>query len=270
MCTVGGCKSEGDIHVFDINKPTLKARLAKGPPLGAYWFALGNLAVIEAALHAGAEAVVIDMQHGLFDRRLLEAAIGIVPASVPCLVRVEDDTPGAIGRALDAGAEGVIVPLVETAEQARSAAAACHYPPKGIRSGGGVRPLRDFARYYGAAAEAIAVGVMIETRRGVQSAKAIAAAENVDFVFIGTGDLALSLGTSPGSEAHAKACRKIRDASRAAGTPCGIFTLEAQSAAACIADGYAMAIVANDISAANDYFASAAATFRAARRPRKK
>lgn len=255
--------------MFDLSKPTLKKRLAEGRPFGAYWFALGNLALIETALHAGAEAIVIDMQHGLFDRALLEAAVGLVPASVPCMVRVEDGTPGAIGRALDAGAEGVIVPLVETAEQARGVAAACHYPPKGIRSGGGVRPTRDFARYM-AAAGSVAVGVMIETKRGVQNAKAIAAVENVDFVFIGTGDLSLSLGTSPGSEAHTKACRKIRDASRAAGTPCGIFTLEAQSAAACIADGYAMAIVANDVTAATDYFSAAAKTFGAAQRPRKR
>lgn len=250
--------------MFDPAEPTLKARLAGGPPLGAYWFALGNLAIIEAALHAGAEAVVIDMQHGLFDRTTMEAAIGIVPPSVPCLVRVEDDTPGAIGRALDAGAEGIIVPLVETAEQARAVASASHYPPKGIRSGGGIRPLRDFASYYGAAAEAIAVGVMIETRRGLANAKAIAATKNVDFVFIGTGDLALSLGTPPGSEMHTRACRKIRDASRAAGTPCGIFTLEAEPAAARLAEGYAMAVVANDVTAIGSYFAGAESAFREA------
>jgi 2-keto-3-deoxy-L-rhamnonate aldolase RhmA len=252
--------------MFDLKKPTLKSHLANGPALGAYWFALGNLAVIEAALQAGAKAIVIDMQHGLFDRATLEAAVATVPGSVPCLVRVEDDTPTAIGRALDAGAEGIIVPLIETATQAKRAAAACHYPPKGRRSGGGVRPLRDFAGYYGVAAEAIAVGVMIETKTGVENAKAIATAENVDFVFIGTGDLALSLGTAPGSPAHAKACQKIRDACRKAGTPCGIFTLDAESAAQRIADGYAMAVIANDISAVSEYFAASAAAFRRSRR----
>jgi 2-keto-3-deoxy-L-rhamnonate aldolase RhmA len=253
--------------VFDLKKPTLKTRLAKGPALGPYWCALGNLSVIEAALQAGADSIVIDMQHGLFDRPLLEAAIAIVPPSVPCLVRVEDDTPGAIGRALDAGAEGIIVPLVETAEQARKVAAASHYPPKGIRSGGGVRPLRDFASYSAAAPEAVTVGVMVETKRGVQNAKAIAATKNVDFVFIGTGDLALSLGTAPGSDTHTKACRKIHDACKAAGKPCGIFTLEAAAAVARIAEGYAMATPANDITAVNDYFATAAATFRKPRQP---
>ncbi|MGH6922146.1 MAG: HpcH/HpaI aldolase family protein [Propylenella sp.] len=250
--------------MFDLKNPTLRKRLADGPALGAFWFALGNIAVIEAALHAGAEAIVIDMQHGLFDRASLEAAVGIVPASVPCLVRVEDDTPTAIGRALDAGAEGIIVPLVETAEQATNAAAACRYPPKGRRSGGGVRPLRDFAGYLRAADQAIAVGVMIETRVGVDNAAAIAGADGVDFVFIGTGDLGLSLGTAPGSETHEKACRMILAACRKAGTPCGIFTFGGESAAERIAEGYAMAIVANDISAVGEYFAAAAASFREA------
>ncbi len=250
--------------MFDPKNPTLKRRLTDGPPLGVYWFALGNLAMIEIALHTGAEAIVIDMQHGLFDRTSLEGALGLIPASVPALVRVEDDTPGAIGRALDAGAEGVIVPLVESARQARDAAAACHYPPRGHRSGGGVRPLRDFGGYLGAAGEAITVGVMVETRKGVANARAIAAAENVDFVFIGTGDLALSLGTAPGSEAHAKACQRTLDACRKAGTPCGIFTMDAKSAAARIADGYVMSVVANDISAAGEYFGAAAAAYRAA------
>jgi 2-keto-3-deoxy-L-rhamnonate aldolase RhmA len=252
--------------VFDIANPTLKTRLTAGEPLGVFWFALGSVAVLEAALAAGAEAVVIDMQHGLFDRTTLEAAIGAVPARVPCLVRLEDDTPTAISRALDAGAEGIIVPLVESAEQARKAAAACHYPPKGHRSAGGVRPLRDFAAYLTGAADAVTVGVMIETAKGVAQAEAIAAAENVDFVFIGTGDLALSLGTAPGSDAHEGACRAILEACRKAGRPCGIFTFGGEAAAR-IAEDYRMVVVTNDISAVNGAFADAGAAYRRALKP---
>jgi 2-keto-3-deoxy-L-rhamnonate aldolase RhmA len=251
--------------VFDLKRPTLRRRLAAGDPLGLYWFALGSLPLIETAIATGADAVVIDIQHGLFDRGALEAAIGAVPPNVPCLVRVEDGTATAIGRALDAGTEGIIVPLVETAEQARQAAAACHYPPRGHRSGGGVRPLRDFAAYSTAAEKAVAVGVMIETRKGRDNAEAIAAAELVDFVFIGTGDLALSLGTAPGSEVHSRSCAAILKACRKAGTPCGIFTFDARAAAARIAEGYIMAAVANDISTVNSAFAAAASTFAEAR-----
>jgi 2-keto-3-deoxy-L-rhamnonate aldolase RhmA len=249
--------------VFDPRNPTLKRRLASGEPLAAFWFALGSVPLVEAAVAAGAEAVILDMQHGLFDRMGLETAVGIVPPGVPCLVRVEDDSATAVGRALDAGAEGVIVPLVETGEQARAAAAACRYPPKGHRSGGGVRPLRDFGAY-AAGAAAVAVGVMIETRTGVENAAAIAAADGVDFVFIGTGDLALSLGTAPGSDAHARACKSVLDACRKAGTPCGIFTFDAAAAAARAAEGYVLTVATNDITATNEAFGKAAAAFREA------
>jgi 2-dehydro-3-deoxyglucarate aldolase/4-hydroxy-2-oxoheptanedioate aldolase len=250
--------------MFDPKKPTLKARLKRGEPLSVCWLALGSVTLIEAAVAAGAEGVIIDMQHGLFDRLSLEAAIAAVPPHVPCLVRVEDDRPTALARALDAGAEGVIVPLVESAEQAARAACACHFPPNGVRSGGGIRPLRQHG-YMDAAADAITVGVMIETRIGVKNAAEIAAADNVDFVFIGTGDLALSLDVAAGSAEHSRACAKILKACRKAGRPCGIFTMTPDIAAARIAEGYWMAVVANDVSTVSDAFAGATAAFRNAR-----
>jgi 2-keto-3-deoxy-L-rhamnonate aldolase RhmA len=248
--------------MFDPARPALKAALETRKPLGFFWFSLGSVAVIEAAVAAGAEAVVVDMQHGLFDRGTLEAAIGVVPPHVPCLVRVEDDSATAIGRALDAGAEAVLVPLVESGEQAARAVEAAHYPPKGRRSGGGVRPLRDFGAYFAAAADAVTVGVMVETTDGVANARQIAAAAGVDFVFIGTGDLALSLGVPPGAPAHEQACRTVLEACRDAGRPCGIFTMNARAAAERIADGYAAVVVANDISAVGTAFSDALAAFR--------
>lgn len=255
-CLLGVCV------LFNLDNPTLKTRLAERSPVGVFWFSLGSVAVIEAAIAAGAEAIVIDMQHGLFDRLTLEAAIGAVPANVPCLVRIEDHSATAIGRALDAGAEGLLIPLIESAEQAARAAAACHYPPIGHRSGGGVRPLLDFGAYREAADRAITVGVMIETAKGAENAADIAAADHVDFVFIGTGDLALSLGGSLGpTDAHDQACAAIFKASAEAGKPCGTFTTSAEAAARQIDEGYWMTVVANDISATRGAFDSAASTY---------
>lgn len=248
--------------MFDPEKPGLKRRIQEGRGLGVFWLALGSVSLVEMAVAAGAEAIVIDMQHGLFDRTTLEAAIGCVPPEVPCLVRTADDTPGAIGAALDAGAEGVVVPLVETGRQAAKAAAAAHFPPKGSRSGGGIRPLRNFGSYVSAAGDAITVGVMIETQKGLANAAEIAAAKNVDFVFIGTGDLALSLGAAPGSAAHADACAGILAACRKAGTPCGTFSFGGKAAAAKIAEGFAVTVIHNDVSAATEAFAAEAAAFR--------
>jgi 2-keto-3-deoxy-L-rhamnonate aldolase RhmA len=252
--------------MFDPRQPRLKRRLRQGKGLGVFWLALGNVTLVEMAVSAGAEAIVIDMQHGLFDRATLEAAIGVVPAEVPCLVRTADDAPASIGTALDAGAEGVIIPLVESGRQAAAAASAAHFPPKGIRSGGGIRPLRDFSAYLEASPDAITVGVMIETRKGVANAAAIASARNVDFVFIGTGDLALSLGTSPGSASHSRACASILRTCRKAGTPCGTFSFGGQSAAARIAEGYALTVIHNDVSAMTGGFAAEAAAFKKARK----
>jgi 2-keto-3-deoxy-L-rhamnonate aldolase RhmA len=250
--------------MFDPRKPSLKRRIGEGG-LGALWLALGNVTLVEAAVAAGAEAIIIDMQHGLFDRATLEAAIGAVPSDVPCMVRTADDSPVSIGTALDAGAEGIIVPLVESGRQAAAVASAAHFPPKGIRSGGGIRPLRDFATYLDVAPDAITVGVMIETKKGVARAAEIAAARNVDLVFIGTGDLALSLGVSPGSVAHKRACATILKACRKAGTLCGTFSFGGESAAEKLAEGYALTIVHNDVSAMTDAFAAEAAAFRKAR-----
>jgi 2-keto-3-deoxy-L-rhamnonate aldolase RhmA len=99
----------------------------------------------------------------------------------------------------------------------------------------------------------------------VENAAAIAGAEGVDFVFIGTGDLALSLGTAPGSEAHARACKAVFGACRRAKMPCGIFTFDAAAAAARAGEGYVLTVATNDISATNEAFARAATAFREGR-----
>ncbi|WP_342358976.1 HpcH/HpaI aldolase family protein [Terrarubrum flagellatum] len=211
------------------------------------WLSLGSVALCEIAARSRPDAIVIDMQHGLWDRSSLEAAIGVTPADIPVLVRVAENSPIAIGQALDAGAEGVIVPLIETAKQARAAVAAAHYPPRGNRSGGGVRPLMDFVDYVEAANRSIVVCLMIETAKGRKNAQKIAATEGADMVFIGTGDLALSIGSFPNFDArHDAACAAIHAACRAEWTPCGVFTNAVDGARAKREQGYRMVVTAND------------------------
>lgn len=246
--------------MFDPLRPTLAARLAQGPCLGVAWCALGSAALVEVAARARPDAIVLDQQHGLWERRELESAIGLVPSGIPVLVRVAENSALAIGTALDAGAEGVIVPLVESAEAAAQAVRASRYPPRGLRSAGGVRPLQDFERY-AQGAQAVAAIPMIETRAGLAQAGAIAAAEGVAMVFIGPGDLALSLGVAPGQAEHAAACAAIRAACAAAGIACGIFTATAEAAAARRAEGYRLVVVASDIGLATQGFAAAMQRF---------
>jgi 2-keto-3-deoxy-L-rhamnonate aldolase RhmA len=247
--------------MFDPKCPTFKSRLAAGHCLGVAWLALGSAALAELAARARPDAIVIDLQHGLWERRELEAAIGLVPSEVPVLVRVAENSPRAIGTALDAGAEGVIVPLIESREAAAEAVRSSRYPPLGARSGGGVRPLRDFAEYL-RAASAIATILMIETKAGLEQSEAIATTEGVDMIFIGSGDLALSTGGSPLQPEHARACAAIRCTSEAAGVPCGVFTSSPEAARQRRQEGYRMVVVATDIDLAVRGFAAASDAFR--------
>jgi 2-keto-3-deoxy-L-rhamnonate aldolase RhmA len=226
---------------------SVKQRLASGETLGAVWLSLGSAAIAEFAAAAGVDLIVIDRQHGLWDRASLEAAIGVA-RETSVLVRVADHAPTSISEALDAGVEGVIAPLVESAEQARAIVAAARFPPDGARSGGGVRPLKDFVAYVERARRETIVGVMIETRAGVERASEIAAVEGVDFVFIGMGDLSLSLDEFPApGPRHAAALVEILAACRRAKKPCGAFTGSAEAAARRAREGFSLVTVASDV-----------------------
>jgi 2-keto-3-deoxy-L-rhamnonate aldolase RhmA len=223
--------------------------------------AIGSTTIIELAGAAQADAIVIDMQHGLWDRMSVEAAVGVAASSAPALVRVAENSAVAIGQALDAGAEGVIVPLVEDQAEAAEAVAAARFPPQGRRSGGGVRPLAGgFLDYYAVANERTVVGVMIETVRGAGNAAAIAQTPGVDFILIGTGDLLLSTGGD--AARRDAACARILQACRDAGTPCAIYTPTVDEAIARVREGYAMVVAANDIAVAAQGFGAAMQRFR--------
>ena len=240
----------------------LSAQIAAARCLGVAWMCYGSAALVEAAARAGPDAIVIDRQHGLWERRELEAAIAAAGA-IPVIVRVAENSAAAIGEALDSGAEGVMVPLIESAEEAARAVRHARFPPRGTRSGGGVRPLHDFAAYR-ATAQQTAVIAMIETVAGVANAASIAAVADIDMIFVGPGDLALSLGVDPGAPAHAQACAEVLGACRAAALPCGIFTANTQAALQRRREGYAMVVVAADVALVIDGFAAATASFRSA------
>ena len=248
--------------MFDPTRASLRSRLAQKAPLGAFWMSLGAASVVEIAAGAKPDAIVIDVQHGLFDRQALEHAVGAASRHAGVLVRTADNTPVAIGQALDSGAEGVIVPLIEIDQQAADVVAAARFPPQGHRSAGGVRPLAgDFAQYCAQANAHTAVGVMIETQRGVRNAAAIAHTPGIDFVLIGTGDLAMSLGVAPGDPRHEQACRTVLEACQTAHVPCAIFTGNAEAAIARRREGYNLVVVANDIEIVARGFSSALKRF---------
>ncbi|MGH7033642.1 MAG: HpcH/HpaI aldolase family protein [Stellaceae bacterium] len=148
----------------------------------------------------GVDYVCVDQQHGICDYRdMVEMARGIDARGAVPLTRVPANESWVIGKALDAGAQGVIVPLVSTAREAAKAVAACRYPPKGERSSGPARAaLVMGSRDMKVTGDGVLCFVMIETREGLANAEEIAATPGLDGIYIGPSDLAISLGLGAG------------------------------------------------------------------------
>lgn len=242
--------------MFDTTQPALGARMRAGDCLGLAWLATGSLPVAEAARRAAPCAVVLDLQHGLWDRIGVEAAIGMLDP-LPVLARVPKNDAEAIGAVLDAGAQGVIVPLVESRAAAMAALAATRFPPHGNRSAGGCRPLADMGAYLDWARTHILCAVMIETTAGVDAVEAIASVPDLGAVFIGTGDLGLSMGCRPDDPEVTSVCARIRDTCAEHNLPCGIFTSDAKTASRMRVQGFAMTVIASDLSVLHDGFGHA-------------
>jgi len=231
-----------------------KEALGKKQPVGCFWLSLGAIPLAEFIAETRAAsptplAVVFDMQHGLWDRMALENAIGLIKTGLIPLVRVADCDRFHISAALDAGAEGVIVPLIETAEQARNALQYANYPPDGTRSAGGVRPIRDFAAYVDIARKTTVTALMIETHAGLENIAKIVETPGLDMIFIGTGDLGLSLGLTKDDPALEQAIGKIKTACDGASVPCGIFTPDVTQAKRRREQGFLLVVISDDITA---------------------
>lgn len=158
------------------------------------WVVEESLTAVQAYAAAEFDYVGIDCQHTLVDERAAARMLQAAPSSCPVLVRVSRNEPALIGLLLDAGADGVIVPAVETADEAVRATAAFEYPPGGVRSFGPIRP--DLSPDPGALSERSACLIMIETQRGLQNLEAITSISRVDGVYVGPADLSLGLGMS--------------------------------------------------------------------------
>jgi 4-hydroxy-2-oxoheptanedioate aldolase len=236
----------------------LRRTLRDGQTLLGTWSCLGGMYALELVAASGFDWICIDLQHGLTGEGglagLLQAADA---AGVPALVRVSSNEPASIGRALDLGAPGVIVPLVETAAAAAAAVGACRYPPLGSRSWGSMRPVATDA----AEVEEPLRVVMIETERGVAAADEIAAVDGVDAIFVGPSDLSLSTSGTLGAELE-PALARVEAACRDNEVAIGIACADSDRVKAACAAGYRLLTVGWDIG----FLASgAAATLAAAR-----
>ncbi|MEU2349828.1 aldolase/citrate lyase family protein [Modestobacter sp. NPDC049651] len=223
-----------------------------GPALGT-WVKIPAPEVMELVALAGFDFAVIDLEHSPVD---LESAFGLIGTAlhtgVSPIVRVADAHPGLVQRVLDAGAEGVMFPHVDTPEQARAAAAAVRFPPLGTRGVGatsragawGATPLAEYLRY---GQEEVVLIAQIESATGVRNAKAIAAVDGVDALLVGAADLSVSEGRTADDPAVLELIAAAVSAGRDAGVPVGnAGGATTASVQAAVDAGFTFTLLSND------------------------
>jgi 4-hydroxy-2-oxoheptanedioate aldolase len=202
--------------------PDFRSRLVAREPVYGAWSVIASPLSVRLLAAAGLDYVVIDLQHGTAtetDLPALTSAIRLAGA-IP-VARVRHAHTADIGRALDLGCEGVIVPNIDSAAQARQAAGAVRYPPAGHRSAGGVL----------ATAEPFCL-VMAESASAVAELDATLAVDGVDGLYVGPRDLSLSLGCAldPDDPVLSRALQRIWAACAAAGKPVGVHAMDGATA----------------------------------------
>jgi 4-hydroxy-2-oxoheptanedioate aldolase len=216
------------------------------------WLSLANTHVAELMAHAGFDWLCVDLQHGLLDYRdLLHMLPAISTTDTTPIVRVPGNDPRDIMKALDAGALGVIVPLVNSRAEAAAAVAACRYPPLGIRSYGPTRAALYGGRGYAAEAnDEIACIVMIETRDGIANVEEIVTTPGLDGVYLGPSDLALALGLPPRGDTddplHLATVDRILETCKRHRVPVGIHTSGLDYAQRRLAAGFDFVALGSD------------------------
>jgi 2-keto-3-deoxy-L-rhamnonate aldolase RhmA len=222
-----------------------RERLHGGETLYGTLLNLPSAAIAEVLAAAGFDWLFIDAEHGAIGTSALISILQAVDRDIACIVRLSKLDGGAIKRALDLGADGIIVPQVETAAEAAEAVRQARYAPDGERGMGLGRAHGygfSFNEYLARANKDIAVVVQVEHARAVENIDRIAAVDGLDAVFVGPYDLSASLG-HPGEIAHptvVAAIDRVTEACQAAGMPLGYFGMDAKAVAPCVARGYTL------------------------------
>jgi 4-hydroxy-2-oxoheptanedioate aldolase len=256
---------------MDLPKNAFKAGITTGRCQIGLWSSLSSNITAELVASAGYDWIVLDGEHGPANELVTLSLLQAMQAGTASpIVRVAANDPVLIKRTLDVGAQTVIVPQIDSADQARAAAAAMRYPPCGVR---GVGPMAR-ASHYGAvtgylkrAESELCLVAMCESRLGLGALPEIAATDGVDAVLVGPHDLAADMGHlgEPGAEevvaAIARAVALIREAGKAAGVMVG----REDEAAHWMRQGCAFVGCSSDAALLRAAATAAAARLRAAR-----
>ena len=217
---------------------------AEGRPAINGWLAIPDGFSAEIMAQGGFDSITVDLQHGVQDYRSMVACFqAMQPRPVLPMARVPWNEPGIIGKVLDAGAYGVICPMVNTAGEAAALATAMRYPPRGQRSNGPIRVgMYGAGSYQASANDEVLCIPMIETRQAVDNLDAILDVAGIDAVYIGPSDLGFSMGLPPlldREEPEILAIyRKVLDATHRRGQRAGVHCASPAYAARMLAMGF--------------------------------
>lgn len=211
---------------------SLKERLARSELTIGSWITLGHSAIAEIMASAGFDWLVLDMEHSVIELSEAQAIIQVLSGQqCPAIVRLTSNHPDQIKRVMDAGATGVMIPMIKSADDARAAVSSVYYPPQGQR-GVGLARAQGYGAHFQAyrqwlIANAVVV-VMIEHIEAVQQIDSILAVPGIDAYIIGPYDLSGSMG-KPGELEHPDvqaAINHILDAGKRLQKPGGIHVIE--------------------------------------------
>ena len=233
------------------------------------WLSIPSTVTAEITSAHAFDTLTVDLQHGLNDYQVaLTMLQAIRSARATPMARVPWLEPGIIGKVLDAGALGVICPMVNTGEEAEDLVRFTHYAPRGSRSYGPTRAAlvhgADYASW--ANAEIVALA-MVETAQALENLEAIVATPDLDGVYIGPADLSLSMGYTPKLDQDeppmVEAIKRILDAAKSAGIRAGIHCLAPSYARSMRDLGFDLVTLGSDVRALHTALASAVAEMRA-------
>lgn len=234
----------------------VKRKLQRGEPTLGTWLSLGSLHASRVLARSGFDWLTLDLEHAPIDwSQAAGVFAAIADAGCVPLARVPEGDHYCIKRVLDAGAWGIVVPMVDTPEQARVAIAAAKYPPEGNRSvGGGMHALNFGAEttdYYARANDEILVILQTESPTGVANAESIYALPGCDAVFIGPNDLKFNMrapdGNMPSPDEHEAMIQRVVDAGQKVATPTGIHVMSPEDALRRIEQGMQFIAVGSDL-----------------------
>ena len=217
---------------MDVPVNAFKREMLSGRQQIGLWLALANATTAELCAAAGFDWVMIDGEHGPNDVASIMAQLqAVAPYPGGAIVRPPEGDAVTIKRYLDIGAQTLLIPMVDSAEQARDLVAATRFAPEGVRGLATMTRAGRWGRmptYLARAHEEICLILQIETAAAVEQIEAIAAVEGVDALFIGPADLSASMGFR-GQGGHPEVLQTVRrsiERVKATGKPCGIFTLD--------------------------------------------